>query len=303
MTLFAKEDYGHDRWGLAQTARDFDRLTQEAPHFRELAAEVALRAVEPGAQRYVDLSGDVGVVARALIGKMSASASLCCVEPSLALMRRARKRAADERLFWLNAGAAQLVQVRGPAAFDVMTARFLRWTEGGILDLLNTAHEALRPGGVLVFSLPAEFLGEVQFRISPEWVAFARCLESVRALALGKTGGDQGARPKTEPDRRFASDAGVTPKSFEEVLFGARFGSVEVDRVGLLVSAEDHARWLSLPPNRARWLPGVLAQRQAEAARLLRVRARSLPPIVQNWFVVRAKRCVDQPNATRREVF
>jgi SAM-dependent methyltransferase len=282
-----------DLWNTPETASRYARLADRCPLFTELAEELADRTLDASARDLVDLGAGTGVSAQALLLRMSEEASLWCVEPATSMLARAKERIHDSRVRWFSGDMKGLVQVRGPSSVDLVSSNLSLWQISALRETIQDVASILRPGGTFGFTVPAEYLGVVGHRVSAEWTAFSQCVEAVRTLAqaFGTTIVPQ---DEAEASETFWPAGGVvTPRRWEELLQDLGFSAVEMERIDTVVSAEDQAEWLSLQPNRARWLRRVPLERQEEAARLLGVRAKSLPPLHQNWFVVWAKRCED----------
>ncbi len=271
-------------WDLPETARDYARFAAACPLYREMADALAERLLTPSARALCDLSAGTGVSAEALLRYAHPHAELLAVEPAEAMLRRARIRLHDRRLRWLHGGVRTLRATRPAASFDAVACSSAFWLDPGPHEALGLIAELLRPGGRFGFSLPAEYLGEIEHLLAPEARAFASVLEEVRATALN------GTAVRYPGGLVEATPLPGTREELREWLQSAGFDTAEISEGETLINAEDRARWYALPPIAQGWLPGVGASRSTAALRRLKLLARPLPPLRQVWLIVTATR-------------
>lgn len=112
-----------------------------------LAAEAELRA---GVQ-ILDVGAGAGGTAAACLAFLDAHGHITCVEPAAA-MREAGL--ADPRITWSASLPAQR------AVFDRVLCGSSIWLQGPLDTVIPELAAYLRPGGALVFAIPAAYLGE-----------------------------------------------------------------------------------------------------------------------------------------------
>ena len=272
-------------WDRIETATAYARFSRACPMYREVAEAMVARVARPGDAMLVDLGAGTGVCTEALAAQSHSGARIWAVEPAAAMLAQARTEVHDPRVRWLLGDVRSLARLRPPRSVDAITSNASLWLDPDPIEALSVAAELLHDRGRLGFTMPAEYLGDIAHLLTPEARAFAGALEEVRALALE-------AAPRRGPRAVDTPEAPLPPNppDLHEALAALGYGDIAIEGIEIVITADDRARWYGLPPFLENWLPGLSAERRMAAVRLLIQRAAALPPMVQVWNLVTARR-------------
>jgi SAM-dependent methyltransferase len=107
--------------------------------------------------RVLDFGAGTGRTASAALRRLGQGGTVVCVEPAAAMRASGRRRLRDPRVTW----RADLPAVSTPGdAFDRVLAGAVIWQLDSLDDWIPRLASLLRPGGALVFDVPALYLGE-----------------------------------------------------------------------------------------------------------------------------------------------
>ena len=144
-------------WDHSATAERYERFCRRHARYRR-ANDVLVReaAIVPGL-RVLDFGAGSGRTASAALSRLGPDDTIVCVEPAAAMRHAGRRRLRDSRVTW----RADLPDVSThEAAFDRVLASAVIWQLDSLDDWILRLNSRLRPGGALVFNVPAAYLGE-----------------------------------------------------------------------------------------------------------------------------------------------
>ena len=226
-------------WDHPATAERYERFCRRHARYRR-ANDVLVReaALAPGL-RVLDFGAGSGRTASAALRRLGRDDAVVCVEPAAAMREAGRRRLRDVRVTW----RADLPDES--EAFDRVLAGAVVWQLEPFAEWIARLAALLRPGGALVFDIPALYLGEPD---EPGGGDDPLLLNLVGRLA---------ASPKRGPSEPPpAAGWHLTPEGVEVALRAA----------GLLPRAwgfrqrltqTAHARWLTIPVLTDRLFPHV----------------------------------------------
>ena len=274
-------------WDKPETVRDYEIFIRSCPLYREMASSLADRCVGERQRVLVDLGAGTGINTVEILDRMHPGAQLWSVDPSELMLARARSQIKDPRVRWLVGDSGVLADMRSGRWVDAFLANASAWMDPDPDILFQRVADMLNPGGVFGCTLPAEYLGEIHYLVTPEARAFSSVLHSIRSAAISQ-------QSRQNDDEVQGDLRGENfPTSFEDLrarLEVLGFGSVGAQRDDTIVTAEDRARWYSLPPVLGTWLPGANEAARAAAVRELFARTSVLPPVRMGWLTVWARK-------------
>jgi len=269
-----------DAWNHQNTAKAYARLTQTCPFYSELAVTLAEHLLQPGDRFIVDLGAGIGVSTAPLRRAASIEADIWAVDPADAMLSYGRENENLHGVRWFCGDIEALAVHRPRKSVDVISCSAATWLKSDFEAFLGHAVRMLSPNGRLGFTLPAEYVGEIEHLLCPESIAFSRAVNQVRSAAYG--GGD-----RLDESPNFGSKP--LPSSIdglEDRMIFSGFSKVQSHVFEASWTAYDRALWYSLPPVLNRWLNGCSNDVQEKAARDLRARAQELPPVPVRWVLV-----------------
>ena len=144
-------------WDHSATAERYERFCRKHARYRR-ANDVLVReaAIVPGL-RVVDFGAGSGRTASAALPHLGRDGTIVCVEPAAAMRAVGRRRLRDSRVTW----RADLPDASTHGeTFDRVLAGAVVWQLDSLDDWIPRLASLLRPGGALVFDVPALYLGE-----------------------------------------------------------------------------------------------------------------------------------------------
>jgi SAM-dependent methyltransferase len=144
-------------WDHPATAESYERFCRRHTRYRR-ANDVLVReaALVPG-MRVLDFGAGTGRTASAALPRLGPDGRIVCVEPAASMRAAGRRRLRDSRVTWrpdLPDAADQ------HETFDRVIAGAVIWQLDSLEDWIRQVTPLLRPGGALVFDVPALYLGE-----------------------------------------------------------------------------------------------------------------------------------------------
>ena len=274
-------------WDHPNIAREYEIFARACPLYHEMASSLVLKIVGGEDRRLVDLGAGTGISTLEMLQNVHPDSVVWAVDPSEAMLSRAREDIRDSRVRWLVGDIQALVESRGTGWVDSLLANGAIWLEPQPELFFRQVYDILASKGSFGCTLPAEYLGDIEHLLSPEARSFAKVLDSIRRAAVGKKKfvHDHGA-PEPNADAAFP----VTAEGVAWLLRGIGFEKVSLQREETLVTADDRARWYALPPILDAWLPGVEAAGRAAAIRELFARVSVLPPFRLSWVSIWAEK-------------
>jgi trans-aconitate methyltransferase len=271
-------------WNQPETARIYARLTRSCPFYAEIAEVLAEQLVRPEDRFIVDLGAGIGTSTAPLLRHAPKSAEIWAVDPAEAMLAYGRKNEALTSVRWLCGDLRDFARLRPPGSVDLLSCSASIWFEPDFEAFLTQAAEVVAIRGRIGLTLPSEYVGEIHHLVSPPALAFSKALNEVRGAAA--------AHVKTDYDPLVAQEHPL-PTSLDELehqLMYHGFHGVQSTTFEAVWTAEERALWYSLPPILGQWLKGAPLEVQKMAAKDLRARAKSLPPIPIRWVLVTGER-------------
>jgi SAM-dependent methyltransferase len=141
-------------WDHPATAERYERFCRRYARYRR-ANDVLVReaAIVPGL-RVLDFGAGSGRTASAALRRLGCDGTIVCVEPAAAMRAVGRGRLQDSRVTW----RADLPDA--PTTFDRLLAGAVIWQLDSLDEWIPRLASLVRPGGALVFDVPALYLGE-----------------------------------------------------------------------------------------------------------------------------------------------
>jgi SAM-dependent methyltransferase len=144
-------------WDHAATAERYEHFCRRHTRYQR-ANDVLVReaAIVPGL-RVIDFGAGSGRTASAVLPRLGRDGTVVCVEPAAAMRAAGRRRLRDSRVTW----RADLPNASAPEdTFDRVLAGAVIWQLDSLDQWIPRLASLLRPGGALVFNVPALYLGE-----------------------------------------------------------------------------------------------------------------------------------------------
>ena len=144
-------------WDHAATAARYERFCRKHARYRR-ANDVLVReaAIVPG-MRVLDFGAGTGRTASAALRRLGRAGTIVCVEPAAAMRAVGCRRLRNSRVTW----RADLPDPSTDGeTFDRVLAGAVVWQLESLDEWIPRLTSLLRPGGALVFDLPALYLGE-----------------------------------------------------------------------------------------------------------------------------------------------
>lgn len=265
-------------WDTPENAVAYARFCRRYPYRRDAARALALFATVSAATRLADLGCGTGQSTRAL-ARVARRARVIGVDPAAAMLARARRAGRSQRVTYVEGDAACLPGLARSGAFDAVTCVSALWLADDLSAALAHVRAALRPGGQLVFSLPAELVGEYEHLAAPPAARFFQALAEARAT-LGLPS------PQAAPVK-----VPLTMDGWGEVLDRAGFGALRTEVVAVRVTVAESVAHLAIPAVADSYLPGASPEQVARAlARLEQTLGPDAPALERRWRHVAVSR-------------
>lgn len=231
--------------------------------------------------RVCDLGSGTGVSAAAVLSALGPAGRVVGLDPAERMVAAAQARVADGRARFC-AGEAADAAALPEAPFDAAITNSVIWLCEPIQATLVALGRALRPGGRLGVSIPAELLGQVEHLLSPEALRVSAALAPLRQVASLVPASATPA-PSTPPGLGSL-------EAFTSLLAEAGFSSVAVRVFSRISPAEEQRAWLGQPVV----LTGLVGSAEPAVLARARERLRSAVPdglaVEQRWLLITATR-------------
>jgi SAM-dependent methyltransferase len=244
-------------WDHLATAERYENFCRRHARYRR-ANDVLVReaAIVPGL-RVLDFGAGSGRTASAALPRLGREGAVVCVEPAAAMRAVGRRRLQDSRVTW----RADLPKSSTAGeTFDRVLAGAVVWQLDPLDDWIGRCTSLLRPGGALVFDVPALYLGEPD---EPGGGGDPLLLDLMTRLASEHTP----SRESSEPQHAYAwrhrrEDVGAALGRA-----GLRYRTWEFR---YRLTQVTYARWLSIPVLTEGLFAGLdVAERDRRIARAL----------------------------------
>ncbi|MCA9518617.1 MAG: methyltransferase domain-containing protein, partial [Myxococcales bacterium] len=240
-------------------------------------------ALAPAADARVgELGVGTGVTSQAVLDRLGAEGRLVGVDPAPRMAARARELVPDGRAhFIVGAGRALAAAASREGAFDAIVASSSLWLSRSVRGELEALRRALRPGGRLAFSIPAEYVGDADHLATAEARAVAAALEAARAAT--------GIAPPGAGDAHFGGDPALkSTTALRETLAAAGFDDVQVTPFRRPWPAAEYLDWLAMPAVIEGMVTEADKPRAGELVLAMRAAIPPETPLVTLWYLVTA---------------
>jgi ubiquinone/menaquinone biosynthesis C-methylase UbiE len=232
-------------WSDWLNAEIYERYSRERPLYPALNRHLVALAEMATARRVLDLACGTGATSRACLAAMPDDGELVGVDSSLPMVELARARVADPRASFHVVAASRMARAAsGPFDRVVCNAAFGQFPDPGAV--VAAVAEALVPGGLFVFDVPAAEVAGEATDVHPFQMALSR------ALARRRKG------PGTIPPE-------LDPRRLEERMVEAGFASLRRERFVYQGRQEELIELMEIPAMIARAAPGLAPRARAEA--------------------------------------
>lgn len=235
--VLSETDEPAGAWDDPEQAATYEAFNEVSDHYREASRALCdVARIEP-AMRVAELGFGSGVTAREILSRLGPEGRLVAADPAPLLVSRIVFAIPDERARFVVGGARTLAwEAHDHGAFDRVVASASLWLTASIQRALVALGRALKPGGRLAVSLPAELLGYFGHRETPAMRKLSATLAEVRrALGIG------------EEVRGEADPALGSPERFSEALREAGFGAIDVTLYERHWTVGEYLAWLAMP--------------------------------------------------------
>ncbi len=272
---------GAGPWQAQAQASWYARFCERFPMYSEVARGLVAALDPSAAARVADLGAGTGVSADAILAALGPSGRVVGVDPAEPMVTAARKRVGDRRARF-EVGDAAALATMPEAPFDAALASSVIWLCPSLPAALAALYAALRPGGRLGLSVPAEYLGQSQHLLSAPALEVAAALARLRAAAPKRAAPSPSPTPL--PPGLGSLDA------FEVTLASSGFSLVTTSRFSRWSPAEEQLAWLGQPVV----LSGLVHSDDPATLEHARQQLRAtLPPelkVEQRWLLITATR-------------
>jgi len=162
-------------WKSWRNAEIYDAYVREHSIYRQLNGHLVDLSDIETARRILDLACGSGATTAACLATMPAGSEIVGVDGSDAMVGVARARTIDPRARFEVAAAADVGRIV-EGTFDRCLCNAAIWQFPSIPNVIRAVARLLVPGGLFVFNVPAERLGEGE-TIHPFQIALARAIE------------------------------------------------------------------------------------------------------------------------------
>jgi SAM-dependent methyltransferase len=234
-------------WDDRETPAYYEAFCRGHSRYRRANAALISHARIQSPMRVLDLAAGTGRTAEAALERLGEDGRVICVEPSVAMRAEGMRRVTDRRVHW----RASLHEAEGP--FDRILCGAAIWQLGPLPETLSLLAGFLRPGGGLVFNMPALYLLEPD---EPGGGSDPLLLSLPAMLWVAPDSGSIHATPETQtgPELR--------PASIRQCLRAAGLRARSWT-FRLRLSQEGYAAWLKIPVLTNRMLPGLTPAERA----------------------------------------
>jgi SAM-dependent methyltransferase len=144
-------------WDHPATAERYERFCRRHARYRRANNVLVREAAIVSGVRVLDFGAGSGRTASAVLPQLGDDGTIVCVEPAAAMRASGRRRLRDTRVTW----RADLPAATTPGdRFDRVLAGAMIWQLDPLDEWIRRLGSLLRPGGALVFDMPALYLGE-----------------------------------------------------------------------------------------------------------------------------------------------
>jgi SAM-dependent methyltransferase len=171
---------GWGPWEDAAQAAWYEALCAEHTLYAEVGAALVARLELAADARVADVGAGTGVSAQAALAALGRLGRVVGVDPAARMVAAARRLVTDPRAVF-EAGDATALAGHPLAPFDAITASSVIWLCADLDATLAAMRAALRPGGRLGLSIPAEYLGQSDHLLGPVATRVQAALAACRA--------------------------------------------------------------------------------------------------------------------------
>ncbi|MCB9729407.1 MAG: class I SAM-dependent methyltransferase [Deltaproteobacteria bacterium] len=244
--------------------------------YAEVARAAALALAPAPDARVLDLGSGTGVSTLALLEVLGPTGRVVGVDPARRMVEAARRRVSDARARFVLGEAGPLL-ARGEGPFDAALASSMIWLCEPLDDALVGLRRALQPGARALFTVPSEYLGEVDHLTAP-------AARGLHAALAGLRAGAGASMPR--PARAEGLDSFA---SFGARLRAAGFEAPAASSWSRMSPPDEQRDWWGQPVVLAGLLGTADAGAHERARQALDEALRRAPALEQRWTLVVAE--------------
>ncbi len=233
----AESDPPDVHWSDDANAERYAEFTRSYRMYADTSRELVALADIASVSTVVDLACGTGMTTEAVLAELPRDGSVVAVDGSAAMLAQARRQVTDPRVTWRHSRIEELEPADSAGSVDAVLCSSAIWQ----MDMPVTfalASRLLRPGGRLVFNLPAWLLG-----LPPTGSDRGGLFDLLHVIALE----DYGAVPVTRKQRSHAAFRPHSPEELAVQLSAAGFHVKSATTHGYPGSPEQTRAWLSIP--------------------------------------------------------
>lgn len=269
-------------WQEERMAAAYEAFCARSTLYHDVSRAL-VAALDPAPDaRVAELGVGTGVTSRAVLERLGQGGRLVGVDPAPRMAGRARELTPDERAhFIVGAGRALAAAAAREGAFDGAVASSSLWLSRSVTGELEALRRALREGGRLAFSIPAEYVGDTAHLGTAEARAVAAALEAARVTT--------GIGPPAPGDAHFGEDPALrSTEALRAALASAGYDGVEITPYRRPWPAAEYLDWLAMPAV----IEGMVSEAdRGRAGELVAATRAAIPPetpLATVWYLVTA---------------
>lgn len=272
-------------WADPEQAAYYTALVDRSEHYSAVAKALVGKVRIHVEAQVADLGCGTGVVAAEVLKRLGPEGLVVGVDPAEPMLEIARARFEDGRVKFERGNAHSLNDAMplGPGFSAVLCSSAL-WLEKSPESALRAIRGSLRRRGQVAFSVPAEYLGDVEHMTTDGAVAVATAIHQARK-ELGL------AAPSTES----AVGAGMpevlsTQPLIERTLERIGYGSIAFDVFERDWTVAEYLDWMGQPVVVGNMVPGASADQRAAFLKAIAAKVPGDTPLKARWTLITARR-------------
>jgi SAM-dependent methyltransferase len=277
----ALKEAGPSPWERPDQAHYYEAYCTRSTLYEDLATALVQQVTLPAEGVVIDLGCGTGISTGAILAKLGSRGKVIALDPSPRMVEATTRLVPDPRLQCMVGDAFSIPVLAEHQQLDAVVCNSAIWLNHDLGGALAAIGQALTEGAHLLLSIPAEFLGYLNHRVTPEAESFAGVVSAARKK-FGATGDATDALP-------HVTLLGSLDR-FEGGLKKAGFTSVDALVWTRPWSAAEYLDWLSQPVLR----DGMCAGLSEEDTRIFMAHLEASldmsTPLESAWYLVRATR-------------
>jgi len=270
-------------WDEPEMAAAYEAFCARSDLYLDTSRALVERLVVPPDARVAELGFGTGVTSRVVLERLGPEGRLVAADPAPRMVERVYENINDSRARFILGASRSLAQVAlTEGGFDRVVANSSIWLTPDITDELGYLRRSLLDGGVLGFSLNAEYLGHTPHLTSEAGLALAE--------ALGRARERTGLTPPGPEEHPFGLDAALgSVDAMRGALTSQGYDRVSFDLYHRPWAAAEYLDWLSLPVVSRGMCAATERHRALELIEALREELDPETPLETVWYLVTAR--------------